>query len=668
MAVSWLKATGFEGWRTPLASAWNAGAPYLGAALLVALAMVTALALAVTATSLKAAAAPEGDGVRLRQMERLDRGLVAVKVDDGVFLSWRWLGTEPRDIGFHIYRDGGRITEAPIVSSTNYLDPDGTEDSTYHVRAVLNGVEQEPSRTVSVWKEPYLTVPIQKPEDGLNPDGTPYTYHANDASVGDLDGDGEYEIVLKWEPSNAKDNAHDGVTGPVFIDAYKLDGSFLWRIALGRNIRAGAHYTQFIVYDLDGDGKAEVALKTADGTVSGTGEVIGDPEADYRNPQGRVLAGPEYLTIFEGETGRILANVAFQPARGAVRDWGDDYGNRVDRFLAGVAYLDGERPSLIMARGYYAKTAVAAYDFRDGELTLRWLFDTSVSGEREYEGQGNHSLSVADVDGDGFDEIIYGAMVIDHDGTGLYSTGLGHGDALHVGDLDPNRPGLEVFQVHEDRSARFGASLRDAATGEILWGVHTGQDTGRGMAADIDPRYPGAEVWASAGVGLYAIDGTKISSSAPSSINFGIWWDGDLLRELLDHVWLGNRGIGKIDKWDYENGRLVNLLTAHGTESNNGTKGNPSLQADIFGDWREEVIWRTADSTALRIYTTTDLTEHKIYTLMHDPVYRLGVAWQNVGYNQPPHTSFFLGHGMKEPPLPAIYYPGESGSDDEESS
>src|SRR5690606_6170313 len=209
--------------------------------------------------------------------------------------------------------------------------------------------------------------------------------------------------------------------------------------------------------------------------------------------------------------------------------------------------------------------------------------------------------------------------------------------ALHVGDLDPNRPGLEVFQVHEDRSARFGASLRDAATGEILWGVHTGQDTARGLAADIDPRYPGAEAWAAAGAGLYAIDGTKISSSAPSSINFGIWWDGDLLRELLDHVWLGNRGIGKIDKWDYENGRLVNLLTAHGTESNNGTKGNPSLQADIFGDWREEVIWRTADSTALRIYTTTDLTEHKIYTLMHDPVYRLGVAWQNVGYNQPPH-------------------------------
>src|SRR5690606_4400245 len=266
MAVSWLKATGFEGWRTPLASAWNAGASYFGAALLVALAMVTALALAVTATSLKAAAAPEGAGVRLRQMERLDRGLVAVKVDDGVFLSWRWLGTEPRDIGFHIYRDGERITEAPIVSSTNYLDPDGTEDSTYYVRAVLDGVEQEPSPTVSVWKDPYLTVPLQKPEDGVNPDGTPYTYHANDASVGDLDGDGEYEIVLKWEPSNAKDNAQDGITGPVFIDAYKLDGTFLWRIALGRNIRAGAHYTQFIVYDLDGDGNAEVALKTADGT------------------------------------------------------------------------------------------------------------------------------------------------------------------------------------------------------------------------------------------------------------------------------------------------------------------------------------------------------------------------------------------------------------------
>ncbi len=605
-------------------------------------------------STVKAAASNGGHATYFRQMERLDRGLVAVKVEDGVFLSWRWLGTEPKEIAFHVYRDGERLTDQPITTSTNYLDPGGGLDSLYCVRAVIDGNEEATCGQALVWETPYLTVPLQKPVDGQNPDGSSYSYHANDASVGDLDGDGEYEIVLKWEPSNAKDNAHDGVTGPVFLDAYKLDGTWLWRIALGRNIRAGAHYTQFIVYDLDGDGRAEVAVKTADGSVSGTGQVIGDPEADYRNAQGRVLSGPEYLTIFDGETGAALVTTDFEPARGNVRDWGDDYGNRVDRFLAGVAYLDGERPSLIMARGYYAKTAIAAYDFRDGKLSMRWLFDTSRSGERQFQGQGNHSLSVADVDGDGKDEIVYGAMVVDHDGKGLYATGLGHGDAMHVGDLDPNRPGLEVFQVHEDRNVRYHASMRDAATGEILWGVHTGRDTGRGMAADIDPRYPGAEAWAAAGVGLYAADGTKISSTAPGSINFGIWWDGDLLRELLDHIWYGTRGVGKIDKWDYQRGRLVNILTATGTESNNGTKGNPSLQADLFGDWREEVIWRTADSTALRIYTTTDLTEHKIYTLMHDPVYRLGVAWQNVAYNQPPHTSFFLGHGMEEPPVPKI--------------
>lgn len=593
-----------------------------------------------------------------RQMERLDRGLVAIKVDEGVFLSWRWLGVEPSEIGFHVYRDGERLTVEPIVTSTNFLDREGRSGSSYCVAAVLDGVEGPPCQAVGVLEDPYLTVPLQRPPDGQNPDGSPFTYHANDASVGDLDGDGAYEIVLKWEPSNAKDNAHDGVTGPVFLDAYRLDGTWMWRISLGRNIRAGAHYTQFIVYDLDGDGKAEVALKTADGTVSGAGEVIGDPDADYRNAQGRVLEGPEYLTIFDGETGAVRVAIDFQPERGQVSDWGDAYGNRVDRFLGGVAYLDGERPSLIMARGYYAKTAIAAYDFRENRLSLRWLFDTARSGEREYEGQGNHSLSIADVDGDGMDEIIYGAMAIDHDGTGLYSTGLGHGDAMHLGDLAPRRPGLEVFQVHEDRNARYHASLRDAATGEILWGVRTGQDTGRGLAADIDPRYPGAEVWASAGVGLYTSDGAKIASAAPGSINFAIWWDGDLLRELLDHHWFGSRGIGKIDKWDYETGRLANLLTATGTESNNGTKGTPSLQADILGDWREEVIWRTADSSSLRIYTTTALTEHKIYTLMHDPVYRLGVAWQNVAYNQPPHTSFFLGHGMKEPPLPSIRIAG----------
>ncbi|XEC97391.1 rhamnogalacturonan lyase [Paenibacillus tarimensis] len=590
-----------------------------------------------------------------RQMEYLDRGLVAVKVEGGVFVSWRMLGTEPESITFNLYRDGVKVNEAPIATSTNYVDPGGTTNSSYRIQAVLNGEELVMSEPVNVWGDQYLDIPLQKPDGGVTPDGVTYTYSANDASAGDLTGDGKYEMVLKWDPSNSKDNAHDGHTGNVYIDAYKLDGTLLWRIDLGRNIRAGAHYTQFMVYDLDGDGIAEIAMKTADGTVDGTGKVIGDAGADYRNSQGRVLDGPEFLTIFDGKTGKELVTVDYDPPRGNVCDWRDCYGNRVDRFLAGIAYLDGERPSLIMARGYYTRTVLAAYNYRDGKLSKVWTFD-SDQGYPDYAGQGNHSLSVADVDGDGKDEVIYGAMAIDHDGTGLHTTGWGHGDALHVGDLDPDRPGLEVFQVHEWRGAEYHATLRDAHTGAPIWGVFTGRDTGRGMASDIDPRYSGTEVWASAGVGLYSVKGEKIGSVTPS-INFGIWWDGDLLREVLDHNWNGTAGvgIGKIDKWDYENEQLVNLLTAEGTYSNNWTKGTPALSADILGDWREEAIWRTADSSALRIYTTTDLTEHRFHTLMHDPIYRLSIAWQNVAYNQPPHTGFYLGTGMEAPPTPNIY-------------
>ncbi|WP_281254500.1 rhamnogalacturonan lyase [Paenibacillus rigui] len=596
-----------------------------------------------------------------RQMEFLDRGLVAVKTNDGVFVSWRLLGTEPSGISFNLYRDGKKVNMTPITISTNYLDTSGTSASTYTVRAVVNGKEQPSSDKVNVWGGSYLDVPLHKPADGVNPDGSTFTYNANDASVGDVDGDGQYEIILKWDPSNSKDNSQSGVTGDVFVDAYKLDGTFLWRISLGRNIRAGAHYTQFMVYDLDGDGKAEVAMRTADGAVDGAGKVIGDKNADYRNASGYVLSGPEYLTLFEGATGKELVSVPFEPARGKVTDWGDAYGNRVDRFLATIAYLDGKRPSLVMARGYYAKTSLVAYNWRDGQFTKQWSFTSN--GNPLYEAQGNHSLTAIDVDGDGKDEIVYGAMTFDDNGQVLYSTGLGHGDALHVGDLDPDRPGLEVFKVMEHKDSPYGAAEWDAATGKVIWGVFTGKDTGRGMSADIDPRYKGEEQWASGGVGLYTVKGEKLGSTTPSSVNFGIWWDGDLLRELLDHNYDAaiTAGPGKIDKWDYINGTTVNLLTASGTLSNNTTKGNPSLQADILGDWREEAIWRTADSSALRIYTTTDVTEHRFPTLMHDPVYRLDVAWQNVAYNQPPHTSYYLGEGMTEPPAPNIYvtYPAK---------
>ena len=421
-----------------------------------------------------------------------------------------------------------------------------------------------------------------------------------------------------------------------------------------------------MVYDLDCDGKAEVVCKTADGTIDGQGTVIGDADADHRQlapaglqrsarrggpREGYILKGPEYLTVFNGETGTAMATVDYLPQRHPETDsptpeqmkvvWGDDYGNRIDRFLACVAYLDGEHPSVVMTRGYYTRTVLAAWDWRDGTLQQRWVFDSDqVDDSKPWRGQGNHSIAVADVDNDGCDEIIFGAMVIDDDGTGLYSTRLGHGDAQHTSDLDPQRPGLETWSIHEKPGQDSpGVELRNTLTGEIYFAAAHGSDVARGMAADIDPRHAGYEMWGGTR-NLFDVHGNDIGPR-PRSQNMAIWWDGDLLRELLNGV--------EITKWDYENGRENVLFDGRreGIVSNNGSKANPCLSADILGDWREELIARTPDSSELRIYTTTLATDHRLVTLMHDPTYRLSVAWQNVAYNQPPHPGFFLGEAMR---------------------
>ncbi|HEY9431002.1 MAG TPA: Ig-like domain-containing protein, partial [Blastocatellia bacterium] len=608
-------------------------------------------------------------------MENLGRGVVAVRSTTAdVFVSWRVLGTDPPDTAFNLYRSTGGgaptlLNATPISGATYFVDntADPAQSNSYFVRAIVFGLEQAPSASFALPAgapvRQYLRLPLQVPPAGVTPVGENYTYSPNDASVGDLDGDGEYEIILKWDPSNAKDNSQSGYTGNVYLDAYKLDGTRLWRIDLGRNIRAGAHYTQFQVYDLDGDGKAEVACRTADGTVDGVGNVIGDPNADYRNSAGYVLAGPEFLTVFNGQTGAALATASYVVPRGTVSNWGDSYGNRVDRFLAGIAYLDGQRPSLVMARGYYTRTVLAAWNWRNGAFTNIWNFDTGDTGTPNqyaaWRGQGNHQLSIGDVDGDGKDEIMYGACAIDDDGSGLFSTGLAHGDALHMSDMDPDRPGLEVFQPHESPT-NYGANaaeLRDARTGALIFGIQGSGDIGRGLALDVDPRYRGYEMWASGNTGgMYTAQlstpnavlgprGVQISATRPS-INFGAWWDGDLLRELLDGT--------TISKWNWLAGNTTSLLSDSGIASNNGTKATPALSADILGDWREEVIWRETNNSALRIYTTTIPTASRIYTLMHDRQYREAIAWQNTAYNQPPHPSFFLGDGMAPPPTPNI--------------
>ena len=595
-----------------------------------------------------------------RMMERLDRGLVAVPVENGVFLSWRLLATEPQETAFHVYRqdaagDQRRLTSEPLVEGTNWLDETGewSEETRYFVRPVVGEVEGTAADAVAVWSASYWEFPIQ-PIAGYRP---------GDVSIADLDGDGQYEFVLH-QVSKPRDNSHAGITGTPVLDAYRWDGTLLWRIDLGRNIREGEHYTQFMVYDLDGDGCAEVVCKTADGTTDGAGQVIGNADKDWREldeesrSYGRVLQGPEYLTIFAGPTGAELQTVDYVPSREPIDGWGgiggnggnDAYGNRCDRFLACVAYLDGRNPSVVMCRGVYGRIVMAAWDWRDGRLQQRWVFDSGISyppyrDASEYSGMGGHSLAVADVDEDGRDEIVYQAMVVDDDGTGLYSTGLRHGDAMHVTDIIPQRPGLEVFTVQENERSTVrlrtpGAAMRDARTGEIIWSHSPGIDVGAGLVADIDPRFAGCEAWGGPG-GLRSAIGEQIGP-APRSTGYAIWWDGDLLRELV--------GWSRITKWDWEQQREEVIFQVEGR----GAPRGPNLVGDIIGDWREEIVMGSPDGKSLRVYTTTIPTEHRLYTLMQDPQYRLSITWQNVVYNKPPHPSFFLGHDMEPPPIPQI--------------
>lgn len=583
-------------------------------------------------------AQPSYDYSKLKK-EQLNRGIVAIKKNANTnFISWRYLSSDPINIAFNIYRDNVKLNKKPITRATCFEDKVSSGKAiTYTIKSIINGNESKVNEQYTIPANApigYINIPLEVPQGGTTPSGQEYIYSPNDASIGDVDGDGEYEIILKWDPSNAHDNSHKGYTGNVYIDCYKLNGTKLWRIDLGKNIRAGAHYTQFMVYDLDADGKAEIVMKTADGTVDGKGIVIGNKNADYRNTNGFILEGNEYLTVFNGLTGEAMQTIPYNPPRGDWQDWGDNHGNRVDRFLACIAYLDGEYPSVVMCRGYYTRTVLAAYDWRNGKLTERWVFDTKTPGNEAYKGQGNHNLRVGDVDGDGFDEIIYGSCAIDHDGNGLYSTGLGHGDALHLTVFDPTRKGLQVWDCHENK--RDGSTFRDAATGEILFQIPSPTDVGRCMAADIHPDYPGVEMWSWESGGIRNVKGEIIDTVMKNiSVNMACWWDGDLIRELLDK--------NKITKYDYKNGGVKTLLVADSCVSNNGTKATPCIQGDIIGDWREEVLLRTEDNKNLRLYISTHDTDYRFHCFAEDPIYRISMATQNVGYNQPTQPGFYFG-------------------------
>lgn len=614
-----------------------------------------------------------------RPMEKLGRGAVAVRMDGYTYISWRWLGTESADTKYNVYRGNPTASDgmpaeliAENLNTTNFIDiGDKNYYNIFTVIPVIDGIEQRnQAENAQIWDNNYLDIPIQKPDDN-EVNGEKYTYTPGDASVGDLDGDGEYEIVLKWDPSNAKDAAFAGFTGECIIDAYKMDGTRMWRVNMGPNIRAGQHDTQFMVYDYDGDGKAEMACRTADGTIAGDGTVIGEKDKNYAVlNDGKNLQGPLYLTVFKGENGSVIDTVPYDPqTTGKTEDgrkwdvstWGDKTGNRSERYLAAVAYLDGTRPSMVFCRGYYTgpdgdtggRTVMAAYDLIDGKIVQKWRFDT-MDYNNQYIGQGNHSMSAADVDYDGCDELIYGSLAVDNDGKPMYSTGLGHGDAQHVADLDPSRAGLEVYSCHEDSGSDYGYEMRDARTGEILYGAKTGNDNGRGTAADIDPNYEGCEGWSAAGV-LTAADGTVISTGYTMPANFLCWWDGDLGREIQNNIY--------ISKWNGEKNKTETIFTASGCSSINSTKANPSLTADLFGDWREEIMYPLKDGSALRIYMTTTPTSYKLPALMHDIQYRMHVAYQNDCYNQPAHLSYYLGYDTKTVPVPQITVNGKKNPD-----
>lgn len=575
-------------------------------------------------------------------VENLDRGISAISTGSGMMVSWRFLADDSDNSIFKLYRNNALIYTSNAGNATCYLDKDGKSTDTYKVETVESATVVSSDTCAMQSGSNYLEVKLDVPKAQTSG----ITYSPNDCTVGDVDGDGQYELFVKWDPSNSKDNSQKGKTDKVFIDCYKIDGTKLWRIDLGVNIRAGAHYTQMLVADYDLDGLAEMVCKTADGTVDGVGNVIGDSSKDYRNSNGYILSGPEYYTLFEGSTGKALDTVDYNPGRGTVSKWGDSYGNRVDRFLGAVAYLDGVKPSAVTVRGYYTRMTACAYDVVNKKLVQKWYFDTGNDKAKPGYGDGNHNCMPADVDNDGKQEIVLGATCLDDDGSVLWCLNTGHGDAMHLGDLLPDRNGLELWICHEDKP--YGVSLVDASNGKTIFHKDGDADTGRCCAANVWAGNDGAEFW---GLGNDVFDGSgnTLSCRRPA-VNFLSYWDGDLEREILDGYTDKPATISKMKN----DGTLTTILSTDGAYTCNTTKGTPCLSADIFGDWREELIVRASDSKSLRIYCTPYETDYRITTLMHDPQYRNQVAGQNISYNQPPHTSFYLASNYKLPERPNV--------------
>lgn len=588
-----------------------------------------------------------------RFTDKLDRGLVAVKTTKGVYCSWRIQADEYYDVKYNLYRDGTRVNAEPLDVS-NFTDTSGSESSQYTVKAVLNGVEQQASKAATVFKSNYKEIKI-KHDASLKA-----TYEPNDACCADVDGDGEVEILMKFTNKEEGEQLYpkngptiDGVETKEYsmLACLKQDGTVLWWVNCGPNMGDFQNNEQNIVgYDWDMDGKAEVVMRLEEGSTvhmaDGTTYTIGangkngSSWTNYREPKASGSVewfthyGKEFLWYCEGATGKPYQCIEFPLKR--LEDgetdlkaaWGDGYGHRSSKYFFGAPYLDGKHPSIFLGRGIYTRHKFIAYDVdpKTHDLKVRWKWTNNQPGSPWY-GQGYHNYIVADVDWDGRDEIVWGSMVIDDNGMGLSTTGLGHGDAQHIGDFNPYIHGQEMFACNEDNPSN---NYRDATTSKIYYRKTDTNDDGRCLAGNFYNDFPGAVGHSAHDTPISTVTNEHVSTNTNGlSMNFRIYWDGDLLEECFNNTEVTKPGVGTI-------------ATFLGAYSNNGTKATPCYQGDIFGDWREEVIERTADNN-IRIYTTNEPTKWRNYSLWYDHQYRNGMVWQPCGYNQPPHVSYFLG-------------------------
>jgi len=557
--------------------------------------------------------------------EKINRGMLAVWNDTGeVYIGWRLLKTDPEGMAFNVYRsvEGGeaiKLNSEPLITTTNFIDrlPVPGRESAYWIRPVVADNELEPSerallKTNDQHQSYYSSIRFQG------------DYMPQRIGIADLNGDGAYDFVIKQPAEGIDPAGRPNTTGLTYkLEAYLSDGTFLWRKDLGPGIEPGIWYSPFVVYDFDGDNKAEVAVKTG--------------PKDAREPDGRVRSGPEWVSILDGMTGKELTREDWPPRDPRYGDY-----NRNNRNQMGMAYLDGKTPCLLVARGTYKLMVVDAYQYHDGELEKLWHWE----GDEEQpiiRHQGAHGMHTADVDEDGRDEVVLGSVVLDDNGTALWSTGFGHPDKCFVTDVDPTRPGLEIFYVIEDwHDNGNGVCLVDAKTGETIWNIgHKTYHVGDGMVADLDPSLPGLECFATEDPKggswdryLLSAQGKRFGSKEdiPDCRNW-IFWDADLLRETFE-------GGGRF-RWRITRDVPLTIIKYKGPTLTSGIAGRILIMADILGDWREELI--TVLPGELRIYTTTILATDRRVCLMQDPIYRAEVVHRAMGYEQSPVPGYYLG-------------------------